>query len=236
MYRLSGRAYKEVTVAIVRVQLKRTLTAAPALGTWDVYTGAWFQTSTVVPTGAVQTQLLRLFNGLSTSGGNQYNATEGVFSTVLGATDLRCWSWSGGVSTLEFTGPLQNPNIFVTGPINLPPQTSISVGYRRPLGAGENVQKGRSRFFLGPLKLGEGYYTTGVGSGLRLTDDAVNKVVANAKGCIEELSTLGWVLQVKSGTGAGLTFDTADEIYADDVLDVNRSRRGFRYYQRRDTL
>jgi len=115
----------------------------------------------------------------------------------------------------------------------MPSQMAVAVGYRAPQVG--NPQQGRSRFWIGPLQL-TGANILGAGLAYRMTTTMVDLIVSNVLSTVAALATNGWVLQVRSGTGSGTTFADANEIYVDDVFDVQRSRRAHTLYQKRDSI
>ena len=220
-------------MTIVRVQLKRRLAGGPTIGKWDTYSGAWFSTTNVVPSTAVQKALVDLFSGWR--GDSAYPITHSdVFDQSSGASNLSVWAWDGThqVHQGDYSPSIArsiSPNYLV-----LPAQCALAVGYKATVTGPR--QRGRSRFWLGPLKLTGGSYTATASGGVRLTAAAVDSLTQGVHDCLGLLAGSGWVLQVKSGSGSGVSFHPANEVYVDDVLDVMRSRRTWQQYQKRLTI
>lgn len=222
-------------MGIIRVQYKRNLTGPPSFGKWAIYSGAWFETSDTTADGFVTTLLQRLFLGLPYSGTSGAEIGNSVFNTTSGAARITCWSWAGSLTQTQAVN-VSIPTFTPTSPVLLPSQAAIAVGYRRPITT--VPQNGRSRFFIGPLHVAAAALDTSAhGRGLVLTSGAVSNIKDCALGCITRLrDTHGWTLQVKSGAAGSETFAAADEIYVDDVLDVQRSRRSWEVHQARESF
>jgi hypothetical protein len=80
------------------------------------------------------------------------------------------------------------------------------------------------------------YLTGSLGRGTYLTTGAVDAIAANAVSCITALESVGWQLMVKSKVSGVTTFWDAEELYVDDVIDIQRSRRAWQTYQRRTSF
>jgi hypothetical protein len=225
-------------MATVRVQLKRTILGAPSIGKWNVYSGAWFSAADPVPSATVRTYLQRLFMGQHptlTSTGYKWTGNE-VFSQAANAADIRTWEWTGAQQVLRYSGvwtvEAWSPGVTQ----KFPQQACVAIGYRRALVGGEKPQKGRSRFFIGPLLSTTGLFVADAHNTLTASNATVDIIQGNALAGIQALAGQGWVLQVKSGTGANLSFAAANELYVDNVIDVMRSRRAPRTYQKRTAI
>lgn len=221
-------------MAIVRVQQRLHLANAPAFGKWNVYSSAYFQTSTVVPSSTVKDLLQRFFWGGAYTGTSSsfvwHTMAPFVSSTNSGL--LTTWEWSGTALVKLDDYPI-TPINWGTGGVRMPSQACVAIGYRAPQTG--NPQKGRSRFWVGPLEL-TGANITSSGLGYRMTPTMVDLIVSNMVGTIGALTTAGWQLMVKSGSGGGTTFAAANEVYVDDVFDVQRSRRAHTVYQARSAI
>lgn len=221
-----------------RVQLRRPLANAPAVGTWDAYIGACFETTDPEPTATVRGLLVNLFSGANaTNLSTARIISNEAFDLGSNACQLSTWSWSGSWS-LEYAGNLTLPqNAVGSGDVyGFPHQLGISVGYRAELGTGVPRQRGRSRFWLGPLLIKGTVVTGGVATGgLRLTAAGCDQLVSNVTSTLAALASEGWSLVVKSGSGP-YTFHDAVEIYVEDVFSVQRTRRPWSNYQARATI
>lgn len=221
-------------MGIVRIQYQRPLLGAPAIGKWSVYSTAWFNATVEDPSSIVQTYIERLFQGRAPSGQGNPIIGNGAFSSAVGAANITTWSWFSGtltkVSSYARTVESLNP-----GPaIQMPSQAQVAIGYKANVQG--PVQRGRSRFFLGPCSTSSSYVVQNAAGGLRLTTGAVDTLTDNVKQTVNALAAQGWVLQVKSGQSLLASFSPAVEVYCDDVFDVMRSRRAWQLYQKRRTL
>lgn len=225
----------------VRVQIRQTLADAPSVGTWNVYRGGWFTvTGSTTPTYAVQRLLVDMFNGLRApnTGGtaNTWTSTS-VYRLGITAGRLKVWTVSGGALTLahqESVAVMDSP--MTPGPTEpLPYNLAVAVGYRANLGSGVPHQRGRSRFFVGPLLMKSGGLnrTTGNG-GARLAEGVVDTIAENFAANVASLRASGWSLGVRV-LGSDTLHDVT-ECYVDDLLDVQRSRKSWVNYQKRVSL
>lgn len=218
----------------VRTQTARQLAGAPGFGNWVVYSQAWWQTAVTTPSAAVIGLLDRLFTGKPAAGTSPMRFRNDPWISSAGSGLLTVWQWNG--STMDKLDDYTYDPVVIggTGGVAYPPQCAVAIGYRRPQLEGQPVQRGRSRFWIGPIYiLG---MNTSSGIGCHITPAAVDDIADNAADCIAALAAEGWVLQVRSGTGEGTTFAAADELYVDDVIDVMRSRRAPTTYQKRIAL
>lgn len=217
-------------MAVVRTQLKVTMSGAPSIGTWDIYSGAWFNVSgSTTPNSAVRTLITNLFMGHSSTGAATSSTKPVRAGLVTGsaAGRLRAWELVSGLTPLigEWTTAIALSNGSGSPLFTLPSQIQVCVGYKAP--DQTKRQQGRSRFFIGPLIMP--IATQSIAGGMRLTSTAVDAVATAALSCIEALALEGWTLAVHGING---THD-AVELYVDDVLDVQRKRRSWQNYQRR---
>lgn len=146
------------------------------------------------------------------------------------------WEWTGGALVSRYSAMHTTSRSAPSGtPYRyFPRQLSVAVGYRADLGGGVPRQRGRSRFFLGPLTVGGLLTGDDTNGGWRLSNAAVDLVVERAKWRIDQLAANDYTLGVfTKGTG---TVSPAVELYVDDVFDVQRSRRPWPLYQKRQDL
>lgn len=224
------------TMTTVRVQTQNEVAGAPSVGSWAVYRNLYFTVSgSPTPSPTVATQLRRLVCGHDTTGTGTYSVcSDSRFRSGAGSFRIKTWTLSGGLFSpasdqtfsMEGLGPSATPYI------DLPSQLAIAVGYRADLGSGVPRQRGRSRWWLGPLTMSASALTGGPTSGgMRLADATVDRIVSNAVGCLTTLASAGWVLGVRSMGADELV--GVDEVYVDSILDVQRKRRPWMVYQKR---
>lgn len=224
---------------IYRIQCTFDIAGAPGIGKWQVYRGGYFSSAdTDGPSSAVRNQIRNLFLGLDS--GAAYSscvASTLVYRQGASAMSIKAWKYEGGAWVGAGTWPMSmfevQPSSGVTS--RLPMQCAIAVGYRAELGSGVPRQRGRSRFFLGPLALGN-FVTSGGNDAsglLRLSSTGVDLLVGNAVSSYGALSALGWDLGVMVG---GTSWEPVAEFYVDDVIDVQRGRRTWQTYQKRTTV
>lgn len=217
----------------VRAQLRMDLLGAPAVGRWRRYTGAWFTVAgSSTPSATVADLLLRLWNGTGPGPGTGGPAIgTAIYRGGAASAQLRTWTLSGGNLTFASDTALQTPDLLpTTATVRLPFQCACAVGYRADLGPGVPHQRGRSRWWLGPIVTTYSVTTAFVDStgGPRFAPAFVDKVADNAAACVAALAAEGWVLGVRV-----LESDTlvaASTIKVDDVIDVQRSRRTWPTY------
>lgn len=223
-------------MANVRVQYRRQLAGAPTIGKWDVYSGAYFNTATPTPSPTVLTLLQKMFLGYATLGesGNNYTDTR-VFETAAGAARIDVWTVAGGALTAVASEPVTVPTAYPPTPhTGLPSQCQLTFGYKADVGG--NPQRGRSRFWIGPLSINVGQHLNNFEGGLHLKPETADRVLSNSLGAINDLAAEGWELRVKSGTGGGTSFAAPSHFYVDDVFDIMKSRRSWQLYQAREDL
>lgn len=221
-------------MAYVRIEYRLKLNSAPAYGKWNIYSKAWFQTSTPVPSSTVKNLLQRMFSGHPGAGTTPQWHSSSPFVGGAGAGQLTKWEWSGTALTSRVDYPVTPLSYSDTPSRFYPAQIAVAFGYRAPITG--NPQKGRSRFWVGPIAISNANVSDVPGLGVRLTPGAVDTAAACFKSCVQLLHAEGWDLVVKSGTGGGTTFAVANEVYVDDVFDVMRSRRTYTAYQKRLTV
>jgi hypothetical protein len=221
-------------MSFIRTQTARQLAGAPAFGKWVVYTQAWWETDDATPTPTVIGLIDRFFTGRPAAGSTPVHFRTDPWISSAGSGLLTAWEWNGSTMDKLDDYPYNPVNFGPIGGVAYPSQCAIAIGYRRPLGEGENPQRGRSRFWVGPL------YLTGMnassGIGLHLTSATVDDIANNAAACVTALEAEGWVLQVRSGIGEATSFAAANEVYVDDRIDVMRSRAAPTTYQARVEL
>ena len=222
-------------MAILRTQLKRHLVDPPSGGTWDVYSNAYWQTDETTLTNTQRDYIKRLFSGEQPTGTADRILATTLFDSGTDRANVTAWSW-GSSWTKTYDEDFTSSGFAVSSGLLLPQQCAISVGYRRPQTT--FFQNGRSRFFLGPLKIASTAIDgTHDGHGMHLTTAAVDTLHDNALACLTALAGQGFELVVKSGKQAtGLSFAVANEIYVDDVIDVNRKRRSYQKYQNKTAI
>jgi hypothetical protein len=219
-------------MTIIRVQSARQFRDAPSLGKWDIYSSAYFETTDTAPGAAVRGLITRLFLGHDRDEATLVLRTNAIQTGVTAST-ITAWrwvsgalvnagSWSQEVYASDAGGGDQNRY--------LPSQCSIAVGYRADVEGPR--QRGRSRFWLGPV-VSNSTYVINTPGGARLSSSGCNLIASNALDCLEALQAQGWTLVVKSGPLTEATFSSAIELYVDDVIDVMRSRRTWQINQAR---
>jgi hypothetical protein len=218
-------------MAIVRVEFRRTLRNADTVGKWDMYSSAYFEGPGSIPGLLVRNHIRDLFLGSGSGGYSLYNRTNAIV-TGTNAGQIKCWEYTGGLLVQSFIGPCDIPvsDQNSSGDLSLPTQLSIAVGYRSDVPGPR--QRGRSRWWAGPICCQYTALSEGPGGG-RFIPAMVDAYANNASQKIATLSGLGWVLQVKTAAILGFTFSPAVELYVDDVPDVLRSRRTWQTYQKR---
>jgi hypothetical protein len=210
--------------SLYRVQLLRNMANVPAgAGSHHVWSGGWFQCD---HDGSVDTVAFQAFQRLWT----------GCATTVLGNGAVQNGANAGRITVWDASGAglVKVGTTFGTldsGPSGamMPSQVAVAVGYRHA--PGPIVQRGRSRWFIGPVSIAAGATLVSPG-GLRLTPAAVDNIAASMAAQLVVLAGRGWHLRVKGVEGV----TTPVELYVDDVLDVIRTRRTWRAYQKRVTL
>lgn len=220
---------------VIRVQYKRTMSGAPPVGKWGVYSQAHFQTAAApVPSATQLAQIQRLFLGMDTTSTTNAVLRTQAFNTATGGALVTVWERTGGSWVKVGDYPVTVPLSSISSILPLPQQTALAVGYRAaPMGP---PQRGRSRWFLGPGRINASYTVHDDTGGLRLSVAGVDRVVLNASNCLAALAAEGWSLRVASGRGELMSFWPAVELYCDDVLDVMRSRRAWQTYQARQSI
>jgi hypothetical protein len=220
-------------MAIVRVQLKRRLSGSPSIGKWDVYSNWWFSTADPVLSSTEQGHLVDLACGKAPGSGGPFTRHD-VFDSAAGASVLSTWEWTGSALThlADYTPSIvrSTPSIVAVWP----QQCSVAVGYRSDVSGPR--QRGRSRWWIGPLYIVSPYAQNTVAGGPRLTTAGVDFLANNTAATLAALEALGWTLQVKTGQGLAQEFHPAVELYVDDVPDVMRTRRPWQTYQKRVAL
>lgn len=226
-------------MAIYRIQCQFDIAGAPGIGKWQVYRGGYFSSAdTNGPSSDVRNQLRNMFLGLNSSAAfSSCVASTLVYRQGASAMSIKAWRYEAGQWVGVGTWPMSMFEVQPSGGVlhRLPMQCAIAVGYRADLGSGVPRQRGRSRFFLGPLALGN-FLTTGGNdaSGLaRLSSTGVDALVGNAVSTYNALAGLGWTLGVMVG---GSSWEPVSEFYVDDVIDVQRGRRTWQTYQKRTTV
>lgn len=223
-------------MATVRVQMRRTWAQPPALGKWDVYTGAVFDSSAgATPSATVRELMVRLWSGVDATGSNAAGVMDNSpFDISPGGSRLVTWTRGASGWEQAHSEDFQLSSYALQGVgtefFAFPGQLGIAVGYKANVGG--NPQRGRSRWWLGPIltttnRLAGGATTGGV----RMSPAAVALLAGYARNCLVELTEEGWVLVVRSpSTG---TTSPAEELYVEDVFSTLRSRRPWRTSQTR---
>lgn len=213
-------------MTLYRVQYERTLASAPGVGSWQVYSNGYFDASDPVPNGSDLTSMVALFemSGVSASiGGTNVFGYSGKY-TATGRITI----WSVGASFVKLADYAVTPPSFGSGGTVVPSQCCIAIGYRADMGG--PIQRGRSRWFVQPGSING--TVANVGGGLRLSSVTAERCAILAKERINDLAADGWTLCVRGVGGVA----PAEEVYVDDVFDVQRSRRTWREVQHRRTL
>lgn len=219
-------------MAIARVQLVRNIAGAPpGTGNHQIYSGAWFATADPVPNLAQRTALVKLLTGYPPTGRTAL-ISDAMMQIGTAAAELRVWQGSTTVTAVgqylvDLSGP--RPSTVQT----FPSQVAICLGYRNVGMAATVYQRGRSRIRIGPVAIGGGGTIPTVTGGVnpRLAPEWVNEFALQAQIKIQQLAALGWVLQVRGQGGAVIA--PANEVYVDDVFDVQRSRRTWKTHEAR---
>jgi len=219
----------------VRVQFERSLAGAPPLGKWDIYSTAWFDAPDVDPSPTVRALFQRLFLGLPVTGGN-VNLRGNQLIQGAGGARIKVWEYVVGTLVLRnsYSDSLLSNNATVNSAnIALPTQACMAIGYRTEVNVPR--QRGRTRFFIGPIYTRTDKINWENG-GLRFNSAVIDQQAQYAADVVGALTALGWVLTVKSLPLAFADFNPAYELYVDDVVDIQRSRRTWQAHQERILL
>lgn len=217
---------------LIKVQLARQFESAPSVGRWDIYTAAVFEGPTAALPAGVMDNMVRLFLGLpgtgALSGGAGNVFSFGGVNRGVGSATVNTWTWGPGWDFANtFTTSI--PNI-AGGGVLLPLQCGVPLGYRTaPQGRPE---KGRSRFFLGPVTPLAGTVVLSDVGGVRLSTSGVDKVVANAMHAHNQLLVAGWRLMVRTGKTNSATFAPAVKFSVGDRFSTMRSRNTWELYRK----
>lgn len=217
---------------LIKVQLARQFLSPPSVGKWTMYTAAVFEGPTAALPAGVMDNMVRLFLGQPGAGvppsPNLIVFSLGGTDRAVGSAVVNTWTWGPGWDFANsFTTSI--PNIVGTG-TTLPLQIGIPLGYRTaPQGRPE---KGRSRFFLGPVAPLAGMLAGSDVGGLRLSPTAVDKLVANAMSAHNQLLVAGYRLMVRTGKTNSATFAPAVKFSVGDRFSTMRSRNTWELYRK----
>jgi len=222
-------------MAIVRVEFARTMRDVPPVGSWDLYTSAYFETAGSAPSLAVRNLIQRLFQGMPSTGASNI-LFQSLIVTGVGGARFRSWTWTAG--SLVFLASATDTSVYTLATGNptdwaMPMNITIPVNYQAEV-AGPR-QRGVSRFWIPGIWI-KATAKTDTSSGTRLTSAAVTSLANQARDCIDALEALGWTLQVKSGPLATATFAKATEVSVGDVFGVMRSRSAWELYRTRNVI
>lgn len=225
-------------MTIYRVQVKRSLASAPAIGNWNAYSTFWFDAASDFDwTDATVGNLLsRLASAAPPSGDGVGYGVYG-YQTGTGSERILVYRVNGSLG-LDFV--VDHPRAYANyGPsstasddILTPAHVGLSVQYRADISSVR--QRGMARFFVGPLRFDDAKVTT---SGtLRMTLTVITAIIDNTVDTLEALAVLGAVAKVHSGRTSGQTWHSIEEVFCDDLFDTMRSRKAWPLNQYRVSL